>query len=198
MRLWSHPGLSGTTTACLPGSARAQRRPRVLRSSRDSCRDAGARTPAHRGRLQPRRLDRVRDDARRRLHGALRRRRQGQRRPRPLRTVCKMLRRSFPDVAITIEDLVVEGDKIVNRYIERGTLTGLTFLGIEAGRPALREAGHDDLPRRRRSTGRVVGRRGHARLVPPARQVHGLRPSETERRHERPTAPTPRQPAQCC
>jgi predicted ester cyclase len=42
-----------------------------------------------------------------------------------------MLRRSFPDVAITIEDLVVEGDKIVNRYIERGTLTGVTFLGIE-------------------------------------------------------------------
>ena len=45
--------------------------------------------------------------------------------------VCKMLRKSFPDVAITIEDLVVEGDKIVNRYIERGTLTGRPFLGIE-------------------------------------------------------------------
>src|SRR5262249_34905660 len=45
--------------------------------------------------------------------------------------VCKYLRRSFPDVAITIEDLVVEGDKIVNRYIERGTLTGAPFLGIE-------------------------------------------------------------------
>ena len=45
--------------------------------------------------------------------------------------VCKMLRKSFPDVAITIEDLVVEGDKIVNRYVERGTLTGRPFLGIE-------------------------------------------------------------------
>jgi steroid delta-isomerase-like uncharacterized protein len=45
--------------------------------------------------------------------------------------VCRMLRRSFPDVAITIEDLVVEGDKIVNRYVERGTLTGQAFLGIE-------------------------------------------------------------------
>jgi len=45
--------------------------------------------------------------------------------------VCKFLRRSFPDVAITIEDLVVENDKIVNRYIERGTLTGDPFLGIE-------------------------------------------------------------------
>ena len=28
-------------------------------------------------------------------------------------------------------DLVVEGDKIVNRYIERGTLTGVAFLGID-------------------------------------------------------------------
>jgi len=45
--------------------------------------------------------------------------------------VCKFLRMSFPDVAITIEDLVVEGDKIVNRYIERGTLTGRPFLGLE-------------------------------------------------------------------
>ena len=45
--------------------------------------------------------------------------------------MCRFLRRSFPDVAITIEDLVVDGDKIVNRYIERGTLTGATFLGIE-------------------------------------------------------------------
>ena len=44
--------------------------------------------------------------------------------------VCRMLRRSFPDVAITIEELVVEGDRIVNRYVERGTLTGDAFLGI--------------------------------------------------------------------
>jgi predicted ester cyclase len=45
--------------------------------------------------------------------------------------VCTYLRRSFPDVNITIEDLVVEGDKIVMRYTERGTLTGRPFLGIE-------------------------------------------------------------------
>src|SRR5271170_985544 len=45
--------------------------------------------------------------------------------------VCKMLRKSFPNVAITIEDLVAEGDKVVNRYIERGTLSGRAFLGIE-------------------------------------------------------------------
>ena len=86
--------------------------------------------------------------------------------------VCKMLRKSFPDVAITIEDLVVEGDKIVNRYIERGTLTGRAVPRHRARGPALREAGHHDLPGRGRSPRRVVGRRGHARLVPPARQVH--------------------------
>jgi len=45
--------------------------------------------------------------------------------------VCKMLRKSFPDVAITIEDTVVEGDKIVMRYTERASLTGRAFLGIE-------------------------------------------------------------------
>jgi predicted ester cyclase len=45
--------------------------------------------------------------------------------------VCTFLRKSFPDVNITIEDLVVEGDKIVMRYTERGTLTGRPFLGIE-------------------------------------------------------------------
>lgn len=45
--------------------------------------------------------------------------------------VCRMLRRSFPDVGITIEELVVEGDRIVNRYVERATLTGEPFFGIE-------------------------------------------------------------------
>ncbi|HEY4402341.1 MAG TPA: ester cyclase [Acidimicrobiia bacterium] len=44
---------------------------------------------------------------------------------------CKFLRRSFPDVNITIEDLVVEADKIAMRYTERGTLTGRPFLGIQ-------------------------------------------------------------------
>jgi predicted ester cyclase len=55
--------------------------------------------------------------------------------------VCRMLRRSFPDVAITIEDVVVEGDKIVNRYIERGTLTGEPFFGVEPGGQRYEKAG---------------------------------------------------------
>jgi steroid delta-isomerase-like uncharacterized protein len=55
--------------------------------------------------------------------------------------VCRMLRRSFPDVAITIEDVVVEGDRIVNRYVERGTLTGASFLGVEASGQRYEKAG---------------------------------------------------------
>ena len=54
---------------------------------------------------------------------------------------CKFLRQSFPDVNITIEDLVVEGDKIVMRYTERGTLTGEPFLGIEAKAQAYAKPG---------------------------------------------------------
>ena len=55
--------------------------------------------------------------------------------------VCTYLRRSFPDVAITIEDLVVEGDRIVNRYVERGTLSGKRFLGIEPAGQAYAKPG---------------------------------------------------------
>jgi len=54
---------------------------------------------------------------------------------------CTFLRRSFPDVNITIEDLVVEGDKIVMRYTERGTLTGEPFLGINAAAQAYAKPG---------------------------------------------------------
>jgi steroid delta-isomerase-like uncharacterized protein len=45
--------------------------------------------------------------------------------------VCKFLRRSLPDVSITIEEVVVGDDRVVNRSTERGTLTGVPFLGIE-------------------------------------------------------------------
>jgi steroid delta-isomerase-like uncharacterized protein len=54
---------------------------------------------------------------------------------------CKLLRRSFPDVNITIEDVVVEGDKVVMRYTERGTLTGEGFLGIEPAGQAYAKPG---------------------------------------------------------
>ena len=54
---------------------------------------------------------------------------------------CRFLRESFPDVNITIEDLVVEGDQVVMRYTERGTLTGRPFLGIEADGQAYAKPG---------------------------------------------------------
>lgn len=55
--------------------------------------------------------------------------------------VCRFLRKSFPDVRITIEDLVVEGNKVVMRYTERGTLTGRSFLGIEPAGQAYAKPG---------------------------------------------------------
>ncbi|HEY7438519.1 MAG TPA: ester cyclase [Acidimicrobiia bacterium] len=55
--------------------------------------------------------------------------------------VCKFLRKSFPDVNITIEDIVTEGDKVVMRYTERGTLTGRTFLGVEPAGQAYAKPG---------------------------------------------------------
>lgn len=55
--------------------------------------------------------------------------------------VCRFLRASFPDVAITIEDLIVEGDKVVLRYTERGALTGRQFLGIEPAGQAYAKPG---------------------------------------------------------
>ena len=55
--------------------------------------------------------------------------------------VCRFLRRSFPDVNITIEELVVEGDTIVMRYTERGTLLGEPFLDVGAAGQAYAKPG---------------------------------------------------------
>jgi steroid delta-isomerase-like uncharacterized protein len=45
------------------------------------------------------------------------------------RYAVEMLRTSFPDLTITIEDLIAEGDKVVTRLTARGTHQG-TFRGI--------------------------------------------------------------------
>jgi steroid delta-isomerase-like uncharacterized protein len=55
--------------------------------------------------------------------------------------VCTFLRKSFPDVNITIEDIITEGNKVVMRYTERGTLTGRTFLGVEPAGQAYAKPG---------------------------------------------------------
>jgi steroid delta-isomerase-like uncharacterized protein len=41
------------------------------------------------------------------------------------------LRNAFPDIHYTIEDMIAEGDKVVTRWIARGTHKG-EFLGIPA------------------------------------------------------------------
>jgi steroid delta-isomerase-like uncharacterized protein len=40
-----------------------------------------------------------------------------------------MYRAAFPDIDVTIEDLIAEGDKVVSRYTLRGTQKG-SFMGI--------------------------------------------------------------------
>ena len=63
----------------------------------------------HRGRLQPGRLDRALADDYTARYGADGEANVGR---DHYVTVCRFLRKSFPDVNITIEDLVVEGEKI--------------------------------------------------------------------------------------
>ena len=55
--------------------------------------------------------------------------------PEPMRgpvgylTIIKMMRSGFPDIQWSLEDIVVEGDKVAARFIMRGTHKG-TFLGV--------------------------------------------------------------------
>jgi steroid delta-isomerase-like uncharacterized protein len=47
----------------------------------------------------------------------------------PFKQFLSMLITAFPDVHVTIEDMIVEGDKVVTRYTYRGTHKG-DFMGI--------------------------------------------------------------------
>lgn len=49
--------------------------------------------------------------------------------PEGFRTVNEMFRGAFPDLTLTIDDLVAEGDKVAARCTARGTHEG-TFTGI--------------------------------------------------------------------
>ena len=40
---------------------------------------------------------------------------------------CRTLRKAFPDVTISIEDLIAEGNRVVMRYTERSTLARKIF-----------------------------------------------------------------------
>ena len=52
------------------------------------------------------------------------------------------LRAGFPDLHLTVEDQVAEGDMVVTRWTARGTHTG-AFQGIPATGKAVRVAGTD-------------------------------------------------------
>ena len=69
-----------------------------------------------------------------------------------------MLQGGFPDLRVEVLDLVAEDDRVVVRYIERGTHTG-DFVG-PANRSDLREARLRSLPNRRGTTGRSLDARG--------------------------------------
>lgn len=43
----------------------------------------------------------------------------------------RSLRNSFPDLRITVEDIIAEGDKVVGRFVVNGTNTG-SFMGMPA------------------------------------------------------------------
>ena len=49
--------------------------------------------------------------------------------PEGMRIAVAEYRTAFPDLRVTVEDLVAEGDKVVHRFTLRGTHTG-PFLGI--------------------------------------------------------------------
>jgi steroid delta-isomerase-like uncharacterized protein len=65
---------------------------------------------------------------------------------------------AFPDMQVTLEDLVAEGDRVVARYTMRGTHRG-PFLGVPATGREVRIEGIDIL---RLAGGKVVERLGLA------------------------------------
>jgi steroid delta-isomerase-like uncharacterized protein len=49
-----------------------------------------------------------------------------------LREWVRIQRASFPDLHVTVDDWIVEGDKVVSRFTARGTHTGEPYVGIPA------------------------------------------------------------------
>lgn len=55
-------------------------------------------------------------------------------------TIIKMMRSGFPDIQWSLEDIVVEGDKVAARFIMRGTHRG-SFFGVPpTGKPIVVQA----------------------------------------------------------
>ncbi len=49
--------------------------------------------------------------------------------PEAIKTFASMLRAAFPDLRLTLEDTIAEGDRVVNRWTFRGTQRG-EFYGV--------------------------------------------------------------------
>jgi predicted ester cyclase len=42
----------------------------------------------------------------------------------------RLQRASFPDLHVTVDDWIIEGDKVVSRFTARGTHTGEAYMGL--------------------------------------------------------------------
>jgi predicted ester cyclase len=56
--------------------------------------------------------------------------------PEGLRIEIDTLWTAFPDLTVTLDDLVAEGDRIARRYTVRGTNLGPLYGHVPSGRPA--------------------------------------------------------------
>ena len=80
-------------------------------------------------------------------------------------------RAAFPDIQVTIEDLLVDGDRVSARLTFEGTHQG-SFQGHRGYGQASGVVGHLDIPRRRRQVRRALAR---LRLARTARAAAGRR-----------------------
>ena len=72
---------------------------------------------------------------------------------------------ALPDLSATMEDLVISGDRVVGRFVYRGTHTG-EFMGDPRQRQPGGDALHRHLARRGRHVRRTLGRTEPAGDVP--------------------------------
>ena len=76
--------------------------------------------------------------------------------PEDLKGMATMIRSAFPDWHSTVEEMLVEGDRVAERWTGRGTHQG-AFQGIARDRQAGGGAGGRLLPHRGRQDRRVPG-----------------------------------------
>jgi steroid delta-isomerase-like uncharacterized protein len=85
----------------------------------------------------------------------------------------EMTRLAFPDLHITVEEQIVEGDKIVTRWLGRGTHEG-TYLGVPGTGKKMEQAG---ITIAQIADGKIVAEWAHADELGILRQL-GILPRE--------------------